>query len=408
MYETALNKAIFIINGIAALVAVITLLYSLFRKKKGCKEELLRAVLLFAAAGPVLWIGAHLLPERIMSDSQLRIQYFLDSAGYMMRHTACFLFALYVSCRAGFEDQLKRHIRLFVLLPGLDICFLIAGCLPLICPEGTFPPDLRLTMNICASVLYYLYLAAVMVMLWRIYSVLVILPIMLISVKAYFFYVLYDIHISDILLVLCIIYVYFSLEWKSILIHLGGIILTLGFFNILIIGNMVTSSAFVSYLRTIHDRNNQHITEVLEYMEQYKALPWLMQYWIEHADTIAADTDAKYDDEYYAEYGEQFKNISSEQAAKLPEGLQYFYAKTCYDHVSDMFTQQFKVHNLDDLFLIVPDENKASHQALILFDAEKDPDGSYRIGQYRDLTEETREWNNYASAITGRNKWVWG
>ncbi len=171
-------------------------------------------------------------------------------------------------------------------------------------------------------------------------------------------------------------------------------------------GNIVTASSFSSYLKTIHDRNDSHMRDVIKAMEQYQALPWLVDYWIEHAKELSKDMETKLPADFEKEYGVRLAAMTVEQAESLPESMQYEYAKICYSMLDRLYAYAYKEHNLDDLFLIV---SSPGDSAMILFDAEKNADGYFRLGEYRDLVEERKEWGNYDETVSSMGiPWIWG
>ncbi|MCR4908096.1 MAG: serine/threonine-protein phosphatase [Lachnospiraceae bacterium] len=393
----------YIIYIIAALMLIPASLYSLFAKKeKGSPDRLFQLILLLILAGTFLYIVLYgLRASGIVSEDYL-ILLLQEGISGILLHIGCFLLIIYLSWQAGLEDKLRRRFWWGLIPFGLDLIFFGIYFL------GYFTDRL---FNLWVASYYtslaflFLYLAVIFLLLWRIDKTLTILPAMLVAIRIYFLAAFGAINTSVLIITIGIIYIYFSLRLKSILIHLGGIILMLGIIMILVIGNMITASAFVSYMNTIHDRNDAHLSDVEAYMEEFDALPWLMQYWMDHAGEIAADTQTSYEEEFHRQYDIRFSDISAQQIEDFPPKLQYFFAKTCYDRIAAEFQEEFKLHNLDDLFLIVPGE---TDNALILFDAELNEDGSYRIGQYRDIVKEEAEWYNYQSLVNNKVQWVWG
>lgn len=309
-------------------------------------------------------------------------------------YLACFFITLYLSCHAGYEDRIKKHF-LFLLIP-------VAAAILLIGSSSLFYSDM---IALSSQIIILIYLAAAFFMLWKIDRTLVVLPAILFITMLYFNSVLYADTTEPLLLAIYIAYVYTSLTKRSILIHLGGIILTLFILTTLIIGNMITSSAFISYLKTIHDRNDSHLTDVIVYMDRYKALPWLMDYWVENSDTIVREMDKHPGKKYRNEFNVRLHEITSEDAETLPEDKQLYFASTCYKRIADFIETEGRTQKLDELFLIIPDD---SYDALIIFDEKRNEDGTYRLGQFRNIEEDTKEWFNYYNAIDNSTAWTWG
>ncbi len=398
MDSPSLFTGVYLTNCIAALLLFLSLLHSLFRKnQKEYADRLFLLTLFLTLSGALLNIAATRIhgtdPEALPGRLFLWLSLFSD----ILFHTGGLLFTLYLSCQAGFEEQLKQRFRVFLtpLIADFAVMFLYYIVL-----SGSPPWVYYIT-----TAFYYSYVLISFFMLWKLDRALVIMPVILLVVRIYFLSVLHEVNLSVLLITVFIIYVYYSLMWKSILIHLGFIVLSLGTIMTLIIANIVTSAAFVSYLKTIHDRNESHLSDVVIEMEHYRSFPWLMQYWIDNADRIASDTAGEYEKEFHEKYDERLISIPPEKLADMPERLQYFYAKTCYDRLAKEYQEEMQIHNLDDLYLVVPD---GSSKALIIFDGETNQDGTYRIGQYLDMEEESKEWENYNSVISDPMPWTLG
>lgn len=385
---------------IAALILLAVLFYSAFVKK----DRTYSARLFWASMAANLAESLLGLTEAFLTYTRpffFRFITVLDVLYYISIFLTIFLFTMYLVCRAGYEDKVKK--RFFVwMLP-----FLAAGCVICIYYIMINSVHIKVQRILFMAVLALIlpYIAVSFGMLWKIDRMLTILPAMLLLTALYFSLVLIKAPAPTFVMTVCFIYIYLSLTARMLLIHLGGIILTICVMTTLIIGNMVTSSAFVSYLKTIHDRNDSHLSDVIAIMESYEALPWLMNYWIENADVIATDRTNQYKEIPGELSINRLSEVTSEQAEKLTPSLQLFFAETCYSQIASYFEQEYLLHNLDDLFLIVPYD---SSRALIIFDAEKNVDGSYRIGQYRNMNEERLEWDNYNTVLSDNSIWIWG
>lgn len=400
MEINAVSTTNIILYSISALILLLMLLYSAFVKKEGTYADRLFQTALATDLAEVFIGLALAFSEAILTVPSLLL-IVLTVLYYAAMFFTLFLFSMYLACKAGYEDKVKKLFFVWMIL------FLAAACiiclLNIIFISGS--PEVKRILFMTAVALILPYIIGSFVMLWKIDRMLIVLPAMLLITALYFSLVLIKAHAPSFIMTVCVIYIYLSLSRRMLLIHLGGIILTVCVMSTLIIGNMVTSSAFISYLKTIHDRNDSHLSDVIAFMERYQALPWLMEYWMENAEVIATDNSYQYEDVQGELSIDRLSEVTSEQAEKLSPDLQLFFAEACYSRIASLFEQEFSLHNLDDLFLIVPSGND---RAFILFDAEKNDDGSYRIGGYRDLGEEMLEWENYNTVISDNSTWIWG
>ncbi len=314
-------------------------------------------------------------------------------------HAGRFFLVEYLACHIGYEEKIRRHFRVLLIPLLLDIISVFAFQALGYTIVNILPRIFFIIMNI----FFLIFTITACICIWKIDKMLLILPVMLFAIEIYLGYALSKVSISTFILAITILYLYLSLTKKMLLIHLGGIILTLCIMTTLVVGNMITSSAFVSYLKTIHDRNDSHLSDVIAYMEQFESLPWLMNYWINNADVITFDLVTTADDQ--EESLRHLAKITSDQAKQLTPEQQEIFAEHCYNRIAEYFEKEFLIHDLDDLFLIIPDD---TDKALIIFDAEKNPDGTYRLGQFRDIEEEKLEWVNYNTVINDNTTWTWG
>ncbi|MBQ7584249.1 MAG: serine/threonine-protein phosphatase [Lachnospiraceae bacterium] len=390
-----------ILNTLAALVLMIALFFSAFvKKERGYGSRFFYAALVTNLAGALSVLDIS-FSDKLAPGYGALLTAVSSIFFFLGIYSCCFFFAMYLACNAGYEEEVKRHLILW-MLPFLAAASIVTI---VFVSSGTVSSGYTLVLFIISRIMVYLYLAAAFFLLWKIDRTLVVLPVILFIIMIYFNIVLSTVTVSPFIIALCITYVYLSLTKRMILIHLGGIILTLSVMTLLVIGNMITSSAFVSYLKTIHDRNDSHLAEVISYMESYKALPWLMEYWTDNAGIISSDLNDAPDQDFDDAYSGQLAGVSVEKAESFTEDMQLAYAEACYSHIAYFFELEFNMHNLDDLFLIVPLD---SSNALIIFDAERNKDGSYRLGEYRDIREESKEWDNYQTVISDTSAWTWG
>ncbi len=345
----------------------------------------------------------------------LRSSYPFDSAAVpqllktlflLATHTCCYLLLIYVMHITGHEKLIKGRslicaIPLFaesvMLLLNLPYDFLFSYNTV----SGRFVYADVFTFSMFSA---FLYIGAIMVVFARYDPVLTVFPAAFILLRVYFNIVLHEASPTALFLALCLAILYFSVIRRGLIIQLGGTILLLCIITTFIIGNIVTTASFNSYLRTIHDRNYSHMNDVLEYMKSFKALPWLMQYWSENPDMVSVPEHDP-DGEFYDMNDANLGSITEEAVRLYSPGRQRSFARACYMRIAAYYEKELDVHDLDDLFMIIPD---GPDTALIIFDAKLNGDGTYRLGDHRDLKEEEEEWNNYDNAINNQDSWVWG
>lgn len=399
-----IQSGTFIINLIAALILTATLIYHvLYKGEKEGSGRIFVAMILADIVGALTWTVFELAGVEHMSTRSYLFPAF-DTLYTVSLHACCIMFTVNLAIRTGLEDKIRRHIPLIVTISCLDCAIIIVrGILRVFSPDSS--AAVIGILGYAANTVQWVTVILALICLIKIDRALIGLPILLIVIKLYFNVALDEVHISAFLLSVCIAYIYFSMLQRGLLIQLGGIILALCIISTLVIGNIVTSSAFISYLKTIHDRNDSHLSDVIAEMESYESLSWLMEYWVEHTDEIGQKREYEVDEEFYDSIVSRLSSVTPEKAEGLPDSLKAFYADICYREIARLFETEYSLHNLDDLFLIVPD---GSDTAIIIFDAEKNEDGSYRIGERRDMKEEQLEWDNYNRVVSDTVHWTWG
>ena len=71
---------------------------------------------------------------------------------------------------------------------------------------------------------------------------------------------------------------------RKILFQTGAVIILLFALTVWIVSNMVTITSFSACLTNIRLDQANRIDEIIDDMEAYQALPWLMEYWPGHAE----------------------------------------------------------------------------------------------------------------------------
>lgn len=401
-----LENATVIINILALLIVGGMLAGCLIRGRTKHLEDRILIALLIAIGGLAI---ANTLYDLIIYNG-----YFMNvSAGVMIvdmliNPTSFILLFLYVAILSGNWAFLQKKPALWIAPIVLE-CVVIA--LRVISYRVEFSLfnialyDLRWLLYYVSVVIQFLFVVAFFCMLWKIDRILTVMPAMLMIIWVYFRITLDKISISAFLLAFLVLYLYLSVEKPGILVHIGGIILTMFTMITLIIGNAVTSAAFSSYLKTIHDRNEEHLKEVEGYMNEYEALPWLLDYFVDNADAVKAELKKNGDNVPEAFVYGRKKRITTEEAEGFDPEMKLLFASCCYKDIDDKFVTEFEAHNLDDLFLLAP---PGEEDAVIIFDAERNDDGSLRLGDFRNVFEEKLEWDNYNDVVNGKISWIWG
>ena len=322
-------------------------------------------------------------------------------------HTACFFLCIYLLHLAGYGWMLKKYPAFFGAVLTVDLILIMVTVLPasvysnLPMPAGS----LQSFFDVLAMVPALVYLAASLFFLWKTDKILTLLPAILFVMWCYFNYAMQGGGMEALLLAICVTYIYFSVIRRSLLIQIGGVVLILFVIITVITGSNVTSAAFNSYLKTIHDRNAEHLEDVERYMEHFSALPWLVDYWTNHAPEVKAQVDEWNYRELKDRDIHRLKHITNKQAKRLAPAGQLDFAILAYIAIDKEFIHMYKVHDLDDLFLIRPFDR---HSAMTLFDAERTANGGCKLGEDFDIEGERSEWNNYARTVNSRIYWVWG
>lgn len=329
------------------------------------------------------------------------------TANTLCGHITCFFLGIYLLQLAGFGQILKDHPMLFGAVLTVDLIFNMITVLPAsvfsILPMSA--DSLQGLFDVPAMVPVLIYLAASLFFLWRTDKILTLLPGILFVMWCYFHYAMQGSGMEALLLAICITYIYFSVIRRSLLIQIGGIVLILFVIITVITGSNVTSAAFNSYLKTIHDRNAEHLEDVERYMEHFQALPWLMEYWTNHAPEVRAHVDKWNYRDIKDRDIRRLKQVTNKQAKRLAPAGQLDFAILAYIAIDKEFIHMYKVHDLDDLFLIRPFDRD---RAMTLLDAERTVDDGCKLGEDFDIEGERSEWNNYARTVNSRIYWVWG
>ena len=191
---------------------------------------------------------------------------------------------------------------------------------------------------------------------------------------------------------------------KKLLVQLGVVMVPICIVIMLLIGNLVTKSSFVSYLKTIHDRNDSHLSDMENHLRQFASLPWLVDYWIAHSDEVAKKA-ALYENEKNTDFSDSLFGVTCEEAAAYDAQAQLDFAVICYLETENYFVKEYTVHKLDELFLITVDPD---NNATTIINAKDGESGRVSLGERINLDKAKIEWDNYEHVISEGKHWIWG
>ena len=393
------------IMNVAAVIISIGILVHFLRKKekKETKDRIFIALLITLMMTALPEIAYDVIREMsgfnmIYSICEIWLTSFIE-------HLSCMFMAVWLFFLAGHGKSFRKYRLLFTVPIIVDLVYTVLTISLMIrlfdSTDGFWM--FMANLSFVFYVVGFAYIIFSLIMLWRIDRVLTILPVILTAVLFLFDIIYGSAYSRPMLMALVVLYLYMSLKKQQLLVHIGGIILILFTLITLFIGNAVTSAAFSSYLKTLHDRNDEHLKDVENTMESYEALPWLIDYWADNAVQVRSNLENR--PESAILFNMDLNSISSDEASVMDENMQLRFATACYKRIDDVFTDEFETHNLDDLFLII---RYSDDDAIKLFDAEKNPDGKYSLGDKFDIYSESTEWRNYDTEVSKASHWTWG
>lgn len=388
-----------IINFFAALIILCPVLHCMFVKRGKTLTDrlfyiLAAAIILRALSGAFFGTLFKYDPEGVTMTVAQAVKTILVII-------SCYLLAIYLFALTGHEKLLKKY--------SAAIAAICAACVLsrfIITPNNlglvTLPPFAAVFFSLVPAAVTISGIALSLVLLWKLDRFIVVLPTLMLLISIYMGIALHVGKFAAVILAVSVLYIYLSVNMESLLIQIGGVILPLFVTIILITGNNVTAAAFSSYLTTMHDKNDIYLKQMEMLMEAYHAMPWLLDYWVNHAAEVKAyllaEEDIPFEDNHLFE-------VTVQEAENFTASDRLKFAAACYKRIDNAFISVWSTNQLDDLFLIIPVGENA---AVTVFDAERDSEGNCKLGNAFDIIGERQEWNNYASALNSRINWVWG
>ena len=196
---------------------------------------------------------------------------------------------------------------------------------------------------------------------------------------------------------------------RKILFQTGAVIILLFALMVWIVSNMVTITSFSACLTNIRLDQANRIDEIIDDMEAYQALPWLMEYWPGHAEVLAG---LKNPDMYQSELDailaklgkDDATEVTPEEIAMLSGDEQELFACYCYSW-SDLLMRYYSAeYNMEELLLVIPDP--VTGLGLVVLAGNRGQDDTLRLGETQDIKELGRISDRLVSAMFGDAGWA--
>ncbi len=147
---------------------------------------------------------------------------------------------------------------------------------------------------------------------------------------------------------------------QKIVVQIGAIIIVLFALVTMAVGNMVTMASFSTALSTNMTMFENYMDTLASYMDEYRSLTWLMDYWKDNAESLQEDElllSGKVDiDDILDDLSkETAKDITEKEAGSLPAEDQRRFAVFCYIDIQDTFWMYQGEDNDIFIFLTMTD-----------------------------------------------------
>ena len=399
------------VNALALLLFVLMfVIEKQSRKKKGgpvTKAESFFSLIILWGIILSVALGFSALIEKYYTPEREKLFICCRSVAYEALQVCCFLVPIYLVCHNN-EEQKYYKYRFIYAVPLLANAVLLVintftGCVFFFSQKDRVAFG---TWFYPMATLIFFYVVVSAIMLFRVNRIFVIVPLFLLVVGYYFSLTFFYVSLISIVMAVFVIFIRLLINSRTILRQLCLILIPLLLAATLFVGNFVTVSSFLSYLKTIHDRNEDHMNEVIREMESYESLPWLLDYWEMNPEKIH-ETDAKERDPLYLAFDSRSLRGQTVDTVKekTPE-IQQLYASACYTSLAEKFEFEYNEHNLDELDLI---SRREDGTAFVLLSGVRSEDGSYRLGDEFDIESEKIDWQNYLIVtFMGPVQWIWG
>ncbi len=322
--------------------------------------------------------------------------------------TVMFLFMTYLICLAGRETVARKYWKFFIApFVVTDILFLLNffGQFLFTVDPVTNEYSHRGPYDAAILTAPLLFFAVTIFQLWKHNKRVIIVIVVLFVARTYFTIVLYGLSATSFVFTAAMIYAYLSIRDKRLLVQIGSALVLLFVLAVLLVGNAVTVSSFSSYLLTASETNSIHMREVIGEMQEYRALPWLIQYYMKQGNDL--EKAAVREDTIFLLSGKNdLREITIEEAEAFTPGLQKLFAADCYKNISYLFENSVEQYSLmNTLFLMVP---KGKDSAVILFSGERHEDGSSMLGDRIPQKNVRKGWENFEAASSQNFlNWTW-
>ncbi len=183
---------------------------------------------------------------------------------------------------------------------------------------------------------------------------------------------------------------------QKILIQIGVIIILLFTAVTLAVGNMITMSSFSTSLSGNMTMFTYSLETLIENMEDHASLPWLIDYWAEHADTLFADNNKTAKSVNIRNILNKLSrdtayDVTPEEAASLSPEEQEAFAAYCYLDDQELFEQYQNDENYTIIFTV---PSKSSDEEIIIFNSEERGDlnvlgSTIDIATIKEIVENT-------------------
>ena len=166
---------------------------------------------------------------------------------------------------------------------------------------------------------------------------------------------------------------------RRILVQTGAVILFLLFVTGLIMSVVLFMNSLTSFAIAVEDNQRSFVTFVIDEMDDFEGLDWLVDYWAAHPGEISEENVAASN----AEMAEILKKlghsdchfVTNGEAENLTEREQKVFAEFSYMELADTYRQLTEELPVDQLLSFVPDENNPG-SGTVLFDGSRLKGGS--------------------------------
>ncbi len=161
---------------------------------------------------------------------------------------------------------------------------------------------------------------------------------------------------------------------RRILVQTGAVILFLLFVTGLIMSVMLFMNSLTSFAIAVEDNQRSFVTFVIDEMDDFEGLDWLVDYWAAHPGEISEEHVAASN----AEMAEILKKlghsdchfVTNGEAENLTEREQKVFAEFSYMELADTYRQLTEELPVDQLLSFVPDEDNPG-SGTVLFDGSR-------------------------------------